>query len=212
MSDSAAIRRQLPRGRHHLTREQVVASQRERILVAMGEAMTEGGYVNTPVASVLKRAGVSRETFYELFRSKEDCFAAAFDRASQLLAERLQDSITDDVDALTRMDNILTAYFGHMIDDPASARLFLVEVYAAGPTAIKARMELQHRFVAVVATMLGAQTPEQQFACATLAAAIGAMVTGKIAADDLASLWELKDHLIALARRSGTVYGNAFAD
>ncbi|MEV0436702.1 MULTISPECIES: TetR/AcrR family transcriptional regulator [Nocardia] len=205
--------RQLPRGRHRLSREEVVASQRERILVAMGEAMCESGYVGTPVAAVLKRAGVSRETFYEQFRSKEDCFRAAFDRASKLLSDRLQDTIAElaDADAPTRMDRILTAYFQHLIDDPASARLFLVEVYAAGPAAIAARMDLQHRFVTVVAAMLGAETDEQRFACATLAAAIGAMVTGKIAGGDLDSLWELKDQLIALAQRSGTVYGNAFA-
>ncbi|MFB7877198.1 MULTISPECIES: TetR/AcrR family transcriptional regulator [unclassified Nocardia] len=211
MSDSAL--RPLPRGRHHLSREEVVASQRERILVAMGEAMTEGGYVGTPVAAVLKRAGVSRETFYELFRSKEDCFAAAFDRVSGLLAAKLQAVIAEcaDTDALTRMDCILTAYFDHMIDDPASARLFLVEVYAVGPSAIEARMALQQRFVEVVATMLGAETEEQRFACATLAAAIGAMVTGRIAADELDSLRGLKDELIALASRSGTLYGNAFA-
>ncbi|MEV6063492.1 TetR/AcrR family transcriptional regulator [Nocardia asteroides] len=212
MSDSASTLRQLPRGRHHLSREEVVASQRERILVAMGEAMTEGGYVGTPVAAVLKRAGVSRETFYELFRSKEDCFAAAFDRVSELLADRLQGVIaeTADADGFTRMDRILTAYFDHMIDDPASARLFLMEVYAVGPSAVRARMELQSRFVAVVAAMLGAQTDEQRFACATLAAAIGAMVTGKIAGDDLEGLRALKEPLIDLARRSGVVYGNAF--
>ncbi|MFD3509914.1 TetR/AcrR family transcriptional regulator [Nocardia sp. NPDC058666] len=205
--------RQLPRGRHHLSREEVVASQRERILIALGEAMTVGGYVGTPVAAVLKRAGVSRETFYELFRSKEDCFNAAFDRVSQSLAEKLQAVIAEcaDTDALTRMDRILTAYFDHMIDDPASARLFLVEVYAVGPSAIEARMALQHRFVAVVAAMLGAETEEQQFACATLAAAIGAIVTGRIAADDPESLRGIKDQLIALAARSGTLYGNAFA-
>ncbi|MFE3542115.1 TetR/AcrR family transcriptional regulator [Nocardia sp. NPDC059177] len=213
MSDPAPTLRQLPRGRHHLTRAEVVASQRERILIAMGEAMTEGGYVGTPVAAVLKRAGVSRETFYELFRSKEDCFAAAFDRVSGQLAAKLQAVIADtaDTDPLTRMDRILTAYFEHMIDDPAAARLFLVEVYAVGPSAIEARMALQSRFVAVVATMLGAETDDQHFACATLAAAIGALVTGKIAGDDLTSLRDLKDQLIAMARRSGTLYGNAFA-
>ncbi|MFC4376580.1 TetR/AcrR family transcriptional regulator [Nocardia halotolerans] len=212
MSDSTL--RQLPRGRHHLSREQVVASQRERILVAMGEAMTERGYVGTPVAAVLKRAGVSRETFYELFRSKEDCFAAAFDRASAAFAARLHQVITEsaDTDACTRMDRILTAYFTHLSDDPAAARLFLVEVYAAGPSAIRSRMALQHRFVEVAAAMLGAETAQQQFACSTLAAAIGFMVTAKIADDDLDSLWEIKDQLIDLARRSGSVYGNAFAD
>ncbi|GGK55174.1 TetR/AcrR family transcriptional regulator [Nocardia camponoti] len=213
MSDSASKLRQLPRGRHRLSREQVAESQRERILIAMGEAMTDGGYVGTPVAAILKLAGVSRETFYELFRSKEDCFTAAFDRVSALLAARLQLTIAEiaDADGVTRMDRILGDYFDHMIDDPASARLFLVEVYAVGPAAIEARMALQKRFVDVVTAMLGAETDEQRFACATLAAAIGAMTTGRIAADDFDGLRALKAPLIELARRSGAVYGTAFA-
>ena len=50
--------RQLPRGRHSLSREEVAADQRLRLAVAMADAMAELGYVGTPVASVLERAGV----------------------------------------------------------------------------------------------------------------------------------------------------------
>ncbi|MFF0541502.1 TetR/AcrR family transcriptional regulator [Nocardia thailandica] len=210
MTESTSHLRQLPRGRHRLSREEVVASQRERILVAMGEAMTEGGYVGTPVAAILKRAGVSRETFYEQFRSKEECFEAAFDRASGLLAARLQEvSIDPSEPPLDRLDHILEAYLRHLVDDPAAARLYLVEVFAVGPAAIAERMALLERFVDVLATVLGASTPEQRFACEMLASGIGGMVTGRIAAEDLSGLLALREPILELARRSGALFGTA---
>src|SRR6195256_1200113 len=78
---------QLPRGRHRLSRDQVLASQRGRMLAAMAEAVAEKGYVGTAVADVIERAGVSRETFYEHFSSKEDCFLAAYDTGVEALHE-----------------------------------------------------------------------------------------------------------------------------
>jgi AcrR family transcriptional regulator len=44
------------------------------MLYAMAEAMTVNGYVGTSVADVLRGAGVSRQTFYQQFLSKQDCF------------------------------------------------------------------------------------------------------------------------------------------
>ena len=41
--------------------------------------------MRTSVADVLRAAGVSRETFYEQFTSKEDCFMAAYDAAVEVL-------------------------------------------------------------------------------------------------------------------------------
>src|SRR5207248_674090 len=71
----------LPRGPHKLSREAVVRSQRARLIRAMAEAMAERGYANTSVADVLGRARVSRETFYQQFSSKQDCFIAAYEEA-----------------------------------------------------------------------------------------------------------------------------------
>ena len=51
----------------------------------MAEAMAEQGYAATPVADVLQRAGVSRETFYQQFRSKQDCFIAAYELAADVI-------------------------------------------------------------------------------------------------------------------------------
>ena len=84
---------QLPRGRHGIPREEVLASQRGRMLVAMTEAVAERGFAKVTVADVIRRAGVSRETFYQHFSDKDDAFLAALDGAAQLLAGRLVDVI-----------------------------------------------------------------------------------------------------------------------
>ena len=75
----------LPRGRHSLSREEVAATQRARLMLALTEAVGESGYAATSVADVIGRAGVSRQTFYEQFTSKLDCFLAAFDAACEIL-------------------------------------------------------------------------------------------------------------------------------
>ncbi|MEV4124825.1 TetR/AcrR family transcriptional regulator [Nocardia sp. NPDC049707] len=215
MTESVSSARQLPRGRHGLPREEVIASQRERILSAMAEAMVENGYVGTSVAAILKRAGVSRETFYEQFRSKEDCFEAAYERAVELLIANIVDAINGDArdpagpTESDRMGRILEAYFDGLIAEPAYARLYLVEVYAVGSKAIARRAQLQEAFVDMIADVLDARTDEQRFACQTLAAAVSAMVTARIAVDDLASLKALHEPLLDLVRRSGDLYGAA---
>src|SRR3954466_4305333 len=67
----------LPRGRHGLTREEVVGSRRGRVFRAMAETMARKGYAATSVSEVLRAAGGSRETVSEQFPSKEGCFMAA---------------------------------------------------------------------------------------------------------------------------------------
>ncbi|WP_327143013.1 TetR/AcrR family transcriptional regulator [Nocardia sp. NBC_01327] len=210
MTDSAVTARQLPRGRHGLPREIVVAAQRDRILLAMAEAMTENGYVGTPVAAVIKRAGVSRETFYEQFRSKEDCFEAAFERAVELMLTGIFAATGAEFDGETqteRIERVLGSYLDALAAEPAFARVFLVEVYAVGPEAIARRTQLQETFVAMVADILDADTEEQRFACQTLVAALSAMVTNRIAVGDVEGLRALRDPLLNLVRRSGGLFG-----
>ncbi|MEV0029185.1 TetR/AcrR family transcriptional regulator [Nocardia sp. NPDC050793] len=217
MTDTPGTARQLPRGRHGLPREQVIASQRDRILDAMAETMAVTGYVGTSVAAVLKLAGVSRETFYEQFRSKEDCFTAAYERAVERLVVRIAEASgpadengTSGPD-LDRMERLLVAYFEGLIEDPAYARLYLVEVYAVGSDALARRAQLQDSFVALIAEVLDAHTEQQRFACQTFAAAVSAMVTARIAADDLDGLRGLCAPLLDMVRRSGDLYGSAMA-
>jgi AcrR family transcriptional regulator len=222
MTEPAGISRQLPRGRHGLPRETVIRSQRDRILGAMAETMADRGYVGTSVTAIIKRAGVSRETFYEQFRSKEDCFEAAFERAVELLLARIlaateTPEATGVLDAAQaspagqelRIERLLDAYLAGLSAEPAYARLYLVEVYAAGPKAIARRAQRQESFVAMVADILGAHSEQQRFACQILVAALSALVTARVAAEDFAGLRALREPILELVRRSGDLFGAA---
>jgi AcrR family transcriptional regulator len=192
----------LPRGRHRLSRAQVADSQRSRLLRAMAEAVAERGYANTPVASVLRRARVSRESFYEHFANKEECFLAAYDASAGTVLGGIGEALTehDRDDAGARLDAALRRYLEMLRAEPALARTFFVEVYAAGDAALARRVEVQQRFTDAVAAIVGACDDEQRFACEALVATTSALVTQRVCAGRLDELGALHEPLMRHVR------------
>jgi AcrR family transcriptional regulator len=199
----ATVTARLPRGRHGLSREAVVGSQRERLLRAMAGTMAERGYVRTTVADVLRAAGVSRETFYEQFGSKQDCFLAAYDAAAGILLAEMPrpQPAAGGQERLAAFERGIAAYLEALAAEPEFARLFLVEVYAAGPDAIARRVATQQRFVDVLSTSLDPEGRER-FAVEALVAAIAQMVTSKLAVGDVKGLRKLRRPLTHLVARA----------
>jgi AcrR family transcriptional regulator len=190
----------LPRGRHGLSRQQVEGSQRMRLVRSMCELMAEKGYARTSVADILRRARVSRETFYELFDSKEDCFMSAFEEAYGHILDATTPT-GGQAAPLERFSRVLEDYLGALASDPAAARVFLVEVYAAGPSALARRHDLQQRLVDSVAALTGASSKQQHFAVEALLAALVQMVTARLAVGDVVGLRKLHGPTVELARR-----------
>ncbi|MBZ0232613.1 MAG: TetR/AcrR family transcriptional regulator, partial [Deltaproteobacteria bacterium] len=60
---------------------------RERLLIAAEAVWSDVGYAASRVEDVLKVADVSRATFYQHFRGKEELAAALLDRAIEVLLE-----------------------------------------------------------------------------------------------------------------------------
>ena len=191
----------LPRGRHGLTREQVVQSQRARIFRAMAETMAEKGYVATSVADVLRAAKVSRETFYEQFDSKADCFMSALEAAVDVVIAAAFDAPPAGGTPLERFDHGLRTYLDAVAARPELARLFLIEVYAAGPAALERRAAVQRRFAEILGDTFGRRTASDRFANEAIVAATSSMVTARLAAGDLDGLRALRRPLVGLARR-----------
>src|SRR5690606_36049281 len=115
----------LPRGRHGLTREPAAEDQRDRLPTALARAMAAKGYVGTAVTDVIKGAGVSRETFYQQFSSKLDCFLAAFDLAADVVVTRMADAAETGGTPFERVERAVTAYLDVLAAEPGFARLFL---------------------------------------------------------------------------------------
>jgi AcrR family transcriptional regulator len=147
------IPRRLPRGTHGLDRSLVAASQRTRLLEAVGRAVAEKGYAATTIDDIVGGAGVSKKTFYEHFQDKLGCFLAAYEAASDELYEHVraaQDGATQ-ADAgggawLARTHAGIRAYLRWLAAEPALARVFLIEIAAAGPDALARRERLRDRY------------------------------------------------------------------
>jgi len=191
----------LPRGRHGLAREDVTSAQRARIFAGLVQAVSERGYGSTPVAEILRRAGVSRETFYQIFSSKLDCFLQCLEEAtSGFIALLAADRPDGDTPARQRFARLLDTYLSTLADDPDRARVFLLEVYAAGPEALVARTGVQDVFVDATIAELGVT---DRFACESLAAAITGRITVLLASDDAEGIRELGPSYVELAERLG---------
>jgi AcrR family transcriptional regulator len=128
----------LPSGRHNLPREFVVTSQRDRLLDAMAESCTEKRYAEVSVADIVARARVSRSTFYEIFPDKEACFLAAYDAILGRFVTGVIKACQDP--ALTWPEQIelgIEAALDFLAAEPAFARMCIVDMFSAGPSALE---------------------------------------------------------------------------
>jgi AcrR family transcriptional regulator len=151
-ADSKPLARypRVPPGRHGLSRDVVAQHQRSRILSAIAEIVAKRGYRGTAVSRIAKLAGVSRDTFYEHFANKEACFLAAFDDAVERVTQRIADAVAGEDSLEEQVALGLAALLDWVRDEPAMARSCIVEVLAAGSTAI----DHYERTVATLAALI----------------------------------------------------------
>lgn len=140
--------RPLP-GRQALSREFIAQHQRARIIAALAEETAEKGYRAVTVAHIVKRAGIARNTFYENFGSKEECFLAAQEFAMSTALERVVAAAGEIDDWPRRVRAGITAFLGYVAEEPALARTCMVESLSAGPASVRYYEESQQVFVSL---------------------------------------------------------------
>jgi AcrR family transcriptional regulator len=128
----------------------VAASQRTRLLEAVGRAVAEKGYSRATIEDIVRGAGVSKKTFYDHFSDKLGCFLAAYETASDELLGRLREAQAEPDGWLERTRAGIVAYLRWLAAEPALARVFLIEVAAAGPVAAERRERIRDRYAEVL--------------------------------------------------------------
>jgi AcrR family transcriptional regulator len=93
----------------------------------MVRVVAEKGYEAATVADAVRRARVSRGTFYELFESKEACLAAAYRLGLDVLAARVSEAIIGAADWREELRLGLRAYLETFDAEPLFARVYLLE-------------------------------------------------------------------------------------
>jgi AcrR family transcriptional regulator len=126
-------------GIHGLSREQVLESQRERLLAALVDLVAERGYGAAKVADIVKRASVSSRDFYAIFDSKEDCFLAALEAILAHLRALADDAVDRDEPWPRQVVAVLRAIADFFAAEPEVARFCLIGSVSATP-AISARL------------------------------------------------------------------------
>jgi AcrR family transcriptional regulator len=136
-SPSASNPGHLANGRRGLPQAYSVRSQRERLLEAMVRVAAAKGYETTTLADVIEVAGVSEETFHEMFADKESCFLEAYDAVIDVLVAHVSTAFETAAGEPwpARIIAALRALVELLSAESDIARMAMVEVTAAGDDA-----------------------------------------------------------------------------
>ena len=94
--------RAIKRGPSRVPREQVAATQRDRLYDGLVRTVAERGYANASVSDICRASGVTRPAFYEHFESKQGAFLAAYRHGTDVLFAMLRHAFSMDVDVRRR--------------------------------------------------------------------------------------------------------------
>jgi AcrR family transcriptional regulator len=115
---------------------------------AMAELTAEKGYDATKIADIVRRAGVARKTLYDNFDGKEEVFLGALDSAIDEMAARIDEACTAaGEDRADRVTAGLDVFLGYVAENPAIARMCIVEAMSATPTSAERYDTAIERFV-----------------------------------------------------------------
>lgn len=117
--------------------EEVTDTQRRRLMLGMTRAIARKGFAEASVADALVEVRVSRKTFYELFKDKEDCFLAAYKVAHTALINHIQKAVRGITTPLEQAVIEHRAYLEFFSKDPEIGKAFLVGIRSAGERALE---------------------------------------------------------------------------
>jgi len=152
------------------------------------------------VEAIIARAGVSRRTFYEHFRNKEDAFLAAYDAVVHQQARHIRRAYFEEQTVRERLRAGIRAYMQFTASEPELARMCIVEVLAAGPRAIARRNDAMRMFAEIIEDNIHELIPgcrRAALAAETIVGGIHEVVFSRILANRIDELPDLADDLLA---------------
>lgn len=102
----------------------------------MVASCAERGYEASSVADLLELSGISSKTFYQHFKDKQDCFRAAVEEVVEGTLRVISSRLDDDKSTEQRARSAFETFVELVVEQPAAARMVLLESYAAGEPAV----------------------------------------------------------------------------
>jgi len=172
---SDSLRKRMLRPGPGTPRDEVVRNQRNRLFGAMTASVAVRGYKATRVSDLVEVSGVSSRTFYDLFPDKRACFLAAIEAMIEaavgfvIAAEGTPGSWEE------QSRRGFDAFAEMIVAQPAAARMFLIDAYAAGPEVLEPAERAVEGFELMARKRL-AESPERaEMPPEMISAYVGAM-------------------------------------
>ena len=129
------MKRATTRGKYDRTQpaKERRAQQREALLDAATTVFAQSGFAHASVESIVKRARMSRRTFYEHFKDLRDVLHRVHDRAANLAFAFISAQLQATADPLDRIRVGIHAYLGAIAANREAARVVFREARSAGP-------------------------------------------------------------------------------
>jgi TetR/AcrR family transcriptional regulator len=125
-------------------------SARDVIVRGAADAFGRLGYARTSVEDILAAAGVSRRTFYRVFRSKDEVFHVLFDRAVETALGLIRDAVAGAGTPAAKVAAGLQAYLGAHLAIGPLARVLLLEQFPPGSTFGRRREAAVEAFIQLI--------------------------------------------------------------
>jgi AcrR family transcriptional regulator len=137
-----------PARRPALSPDFIARHKQRRIMDALAELSAEQGYESTKISDIVRRAGVARKTLYDNFEGKEQVFLAAFDAARDEAFERIEARCAEAEEGWReKIEAGLGAFLGYVAEQPALARVCMVEALSATAATIERYEAAKQRLV-----------------------------------------------------------------
>ncbi len=191
------------RPRSGLSRAEVIADQRRRILAGLAVAVAYHGYEDTKITDIVELAGVSRPTFYEHFEGKERCFAAAYEDGAARLAAAVATAVRGERGGEARLSAGLRAALDFLAANPSLAYLLLVESLAAArPARLEHERSLERlaRILRQALAELPGGRAVSEETSRLLAGGLASHLSGRVLAGEAERLPELHGLLLSYLR------------
>jgi AcrR family transcriptional regulator len=127
----------IPPGRSKLSRRDIAANQRERILFATAEQAASKGFNATTVADITATARVDRRVFYKHFRDKRQAFLAVHELGAQQMMALSASAFFSAEAWPDRVWEAMRASTQFQATHPVITHIGFVESHAVGPIAIQ---------------------------------------------------------------------------
>jgi AcrR family transcriptional regulator len=167
---------------------------RGRLLGAALEGIGEVGWTDLTIAEIVRRARVSKRTFYEHFPTKEACLLALYESESSRALDELDAAIEGVPHGEGRIEVGARFYLARLQARPRLIRTLVFEILHLGSAGLAVRRQVMRRFAAFLqreVNALGGRPPLSRAAATLIVGGINELTLEAFEEDRIDRLSEL---------------------